>query len=138
MSIAELFEDGERRQDKSHFRNLVMIAKADGEISEEESALLDDIGQHLGLTNVVMKNIIKNPENYKINPPISRVERFEQIVNLVQMVQADGKVDDAEMAILERIAVGIGYKDLDDVDVESILALIVRGEDTEVIIEELL
>ena len=42
------------------------------------------------------------------------------------------------MKLLEKVAVGIGYKDLDDVDVESILALIKRGEDTEVIIDELL
>jgi hypothetical protein len=42
------------------------------------------------------------------------------------------------MEILERIAIGIGYTDLDEVDVESILALIQRGEDTDTIIEELL
>ena len=138
MSIAELFETGERKQDKSHFRNLVMIAKSDGEVSPEEAKLLEEIGQHLGLSSEQVSDISKNPENYAINPPVSRVERFEQMVNLVQMVQADGKVEDAEMSILERIAVGIGYSDIDDVDVESIVALIVRGEDTEVIIEELL
>jgi hypothetical protein len=42
------------------------------------------------------------------------------------------------MDVLERVAVGIGYTDLDEVDVESILALIIRGEDTETIISELL
>ncbi|MFT4601093.1 MAG: putative tellurite resistance protein B-like protein [Arenicella sp.] len=138
MSIAELFENGERTQDKSQFRNLVMVAKSDGEISSEETTLLENLGKHLGLTEEAMSDIVKNPQDYEIKPPVSRVERFEQMVNLIQMVQADGKVEDAEMSILERIAVGIGYSDLDDVDVESILALIVRGEDTEVIIQELL
>ncbi len=138
MSIADVFENGERTQDKAHFRNLVMIAEADGTVDDSEKRLLDEIGSKLGLTEEQIKDIEKNPEKYQINPPSSRVERFEQIVELIQMVHVDGKVDDAEMKVLEKIAVGIGYKDLDDVDVESILALIVRGEDTDVIIQELL
>lgn len=138
MSIADVFENGERSQDKAHFRNLVMIAKADGIIDDAENNLLDEIGSKLGLTAEQIKDIEKHPENYSIQPPSDRVERFEQIVELIQMVQIDGKVDDREMKVLEKIAVGIGYKDLDDVDVESILALIVRGEDTDVIITELL
>lgn len=138
MSIAELFENGERKQDKGHFRNLVMIAEADGVVADSEKELLDELGRKLGLTEEQISDIKKNPENYRITPPVSRTERFEQMIELIQMVQIDGKVDDAEMNLLERVAVGIGYKDLDDVDVESILALIVRGEDTDVIITELL
>lgn len=138
MSIADVFENGERTQDKAHFRNLVMIAEADGVVDPSEKKLLEELGHKLGLTDEQMAEIEKTPEKFKINPPSSRVERFEQIVELVQMVQVDGSVDDAELKVLERIAVGIGYKDLDDVDVESILALIVRGEDTDVIIQELL
>ena len=138
MSIAEIFQTGERKQDISHFRNMVMIAKSDGNISEEEVLLLNKIGKQISLSDSQIKEIIKNPEEFAVTPPVSRMERFEQMVNLVQMVLADGKIEDAEMEILERIAIGIGYKNLDDVDVESILALIQRGEDTDTIIEELL
>lgn len=138
MSISELFENGERKQDKAHFRNLVMIAMSDGELSKSENDLLHKIGMDLNLTTDQVEEIIKNPEKHQITAPSDRVERFEQMINLIQVVQADGKVDDAEMKLLERIAVGIGYSDLEDVDVESILALIVRGEDTDVIINELL
>lgn len=138
MSISNLFEHGERKQDKGHFRNLVVIAHSDGELSSKEAVLLQEIGSELGLTNEQIEDIRKNPNNYPIHPPVSRVERFEQIVNLLQMMQADGKVDDDEMKVLERVAVSIGYNSLNDVDVESILALLARGEDTDVIIEELL
>lgn len=138
MSISNLFEHGERKQDKGHFRNLVLIANSDGELAEAEDKLLNEIATELGLTQEQVQDIKKNPENYPVHPPADRTERFEQIVNLIQMVQADGKVEEAEMKVLEKVAVSIGYKDLDEVDVESILALIVRGEDVEVIIEELL
>ncbi|UKN02860.1 hypothetical protein K6119_04945 [Paracrocinitomix mangrovi] len=138
MSIADIFEHGERKQDKGHFRNLVMIANSDGELAEAENKLLNVIGSELGLTKEQIEAIKSNPEKYPVIPPADRTERFEQMVNLIQMVQVDGNVDDAEMDILEKIAVGIGYNSIDDVDVESIVALIVRGEDIEVIIDELL
>ncbi|MBD3638796.1 MAG: hypothetical protein HUJ25_15690 [Crocinitomicaceae bacterium] len=138
MSISELFEHGERKQDKGHYRNLLLIANSDGELSSLEEHLLQDIGRDLGLTNEQLADIRNNPDKYPVTPPASRTERFEQMVNLIQMVQADGKVEPAEMKVLERVAIAIGYNDIEEVDVESVVALIVRGEDTEVIIEELL
>lgn len=138
MSIEELFETGERKQDRSHFRNMVLIAKADGVITEDERNLLHKMGHSLSLSEEQVAEIIKNPNKLSIVPPVSREERFEQMIELVRMVQVDGKIDDKEMDVLERVAVGIGYEDLDDVDVESILAMIIRGEDTETILGDLL
>ena len=138
MSITEAYESGERAQDKGHFRNMVLIARADGVITDSEMAMLNRIASGIGLTEVEKKDIIKNPLDYPINPPSNKEERFEQIVNLIQMAQADGKVQEEEMDIIEKVAVGIGYDSIDDVDVESILALIIRGEDIDVIIDELL
>lgn len=138
MSIEQLFETGERRQDRSHFRNMVWIAKADGVISEEEVALLHKMGQKISLSEEQVESIIKDKNKLAMNPPASRVDRYEQIIELIQMMNIDGKIEESEVKVLERVAVGIGFKDLDDVDVESILALIIRGEDTETIIEELL
>lgn len=138
MNIEELYESGERKADRGHFRNMVMIARADGSISPEEHALLDKIGSYIGLSEEQRKHIVKTAREFNVNTPYNREERFEQMVNLVQIVQADGKISDNEMKTLERIAVGIGYRNLDEVDVESILALISRGEDTEGILNELL
>jgi uncharacterized tellurite resistance protein B-like protein len=138
MSIEQLFETGERLQDRSHFRNMVLIAKADGVISEKEVTLLHKMGQKISLSEEQVKMIIKDHKTIAIVPPYSREDRYEQIIELIQMMQIDGKVDDSEMDTLERVAVGIGFKDLDDVDVETILALIMRGEDTETMLEEFL
>ena len=138
MSIEELFETGERKQDRSHFRNMVLIAKAYGVITEDERNLLHKMGLSLSLSEEQVAEIIKNPNKLSIVPPVSREERFEQMIELVRMVQVDGKIDDKEMDVLSRVAVGIGYEDLDDVDVESILAMIIRGEDTETILGDLL
>jgi tellurite resistance protein len=137
MEIEELYESGERKIDRSHFRNLVMIAKADGPMGIEEKNLLNKIGTHIGLSPEQIERIIKNPKQFSSNTPYNREERFEQMINLVQMAQIDGNISDKEMTVLERVAVGIGFKSLDDVDIESILALIGRGEGTDGIMDEL-
>jgi tellurite resistance protein len=66
MSIAEIFQTGERKQDISHFRNMVMIAKSDGEISVEERELLHKIGKQISLSDDQIKEIIKRPEEFEI------------------------------------------------------------------------
>lgn len=138
MNIEELYETGERKINRSHFRNLLMIAKAEGGISDTEKNLLNKIGAHIGLSTEQIEEIIKNPKQFSGHTPANREDRFEQMINLVQMANADGKISDTEMNTLERVAVGIGFKSLDDVDVESIIALISRGEGTEGIMDELL
>ena len=83
MNIEELYESGERKIDRSHFRNLVMIAKADGEISPDERKMLDRIGAHIGLSPDQILGIIKNPKQFSSNTPYNHEERFEQMVDLL-------------------------------------------------------
>ncbi len=138
MSLSQIYESGERQQDKGHFRNLVLIARADKTLKDSELQLLEKIGRNLGLTDVELKGIIANPKGFAVSSPSDNAERLEQIVNFVQMAQKDGEIHEDEMKALERVAVAIGYKSIDDIDVESILALVVRGEDTDVIVDDLL
>ncbi|MBK6526599.1 MAG: hypothetical protein IPG07_14275 [Crocinitomicaceae bacterium] len=66
MEIEELYESGERKIDRSHFRNLVMIAKADGPMGIEEKNLLNKIGAHIGLSPEQIERIIKNPKTVQL------------------------------------------------------------------------
>ena len=63
MSIAAQFESGERKKDRSHFRNLVLIAKSEGGIHPEEEKLLQKIGAKLNLTADQMNEIKKRSSN---------------------------------------------------------------------------
>lgn len=137
MSIAELFEGGERSQDKGHFKNLVLIANADGELDDREIVLLHKIGRQIGLTYTQIGMIMDDPKKYPVMPPVSKDERYEMIIDIIRVMIVDNKIDDKELVVLESYAVKIGYKDIEDVDVESIIALIERGEDNDTIITEL-
>ncbi len=137
MSIADIFQTGERRQDLGHFKNLVLIAQVDGHVDDAELVLLRKIGMHIGLSYAQIGAIIDEPTGFNVMPPASKDERFENMIDLVRMMHVDGIDDEKELKLLERFAVQIGYRSLDDVDVESIIALIERGEDNDTIITEL-
>lgn len=138
MSIAQLYENGERQQDRGHFRNMVLIAKADGVLDPKEKELLHKIGSNIGLTDEQIMDIMRNPENYPYTPPFEKEERYEQVINLIEMAHIDGSIADSEMKVLERVILEIGFRSVDDVDIESILAMVIRGEDMDIIIDELL
>jgi len=137
MSIADYFQTGERQQDLGHFRNLVLIANVDGHLDDHELVLLYKIGHHIGLTNTQIGEIMDNPDQFTVIPPSSKDERMEMISDMIRMMMADGVVEEKEEKLLSRYALQIGYKSIDDVDVESIIALITRGEDNDTIISEL-
>ncbi len=111
MSIAEIFESGERKQDKGHFRNLVLLARIDGGISEVEQKLLTKIGARLGLSSAQIDDITENPERYPITPPSGKEERIERFVQLCEMVTVDGNVADSEKHVIRRISVALGFSD---------------------------
>lgn len=135
MSIAELFESGERTQDKGHFKNLVLIANADGKVTEDEQKLLNRIGKKIGLNEEQIKSIQENPSQFSVIPPISKVERLEQMVQLIKMMQVDGNIDSHEYSLIEILAVRLGFNSIDDVDVEKTLTYLTDGMDTDTIVE---
>ena len=137
MSIAQIFESGERTQDKGHFKNLVLIANADGVVTEEETKLLNRIGKNIGLNKEQIDSIKENPSQFTIIPPVSKVERLEQMVQLIKMMKADGTIDKHEYNLLEILAIRLGFKSINDVDVNKALNLLEEGEDVEFIAESI-
>ena len=135
MSIAQLFESGERTQDKGHFKNLVLIANADGVVTEEETKLLNRIGKNIGLNEEQIKSITENPSQFSVIPPVSKIERLEQMVQLIKMMQSDGDIDAHEYSLLELLAIKLGFNSIKDVDVKKALTMLSEDEDIETIAE---
>ncbi len=137
MSIAQLFESGERTQDKGQFMNLVLLANADGVLDDSEVTLLFKLGRQIGLTYTQIGNIIDDPKGHYVIPPAGKDERFEMLLDLVRVMVVDNQIDPQEIKLMENFVVQLGYKSLDDLDIESIVALIKRGEDNDTILTEL-
>lgn len=137
MSIASYFESGETRQDKGHVKNLVLLAKADGHVSDEELVLIHRIGRHVGLTYRQIGEIIDDPHGYPVIPPVSKLERIEHMAHMVDLIQIDGVVDQKEMDLLAVFSVQIGFEDIKDAHVEEILGMLRSDVDYEDIAEKL-
>ncbi len=121
MSIARLFEGGERKQQRGHLQNIVLLAMSDGNISDVELLFIHKIGRKIGLTNTQIGNILDNPRDLEIIPPSNKLERAERMVEMVSMVQSDGVLSPDELNILSRFAIQIGYRSVEEVNVNLII-----------------
>lgn len=121
MSIARLFEGGERKQQRGHLQNIVLLAMSDGNISDVELLFIYKIGKKIGLTNTQIGNILDNPRDLEIIPPSNKLERAERMVEMVSMVQSDGVLSPDELNMLSRFALQIGYRSVEEVNVNLII-----------------
>lgn len=108
-TIAHLFESGEQSRQKGHFLNLVMLARVDGIISPQENQLLQRVARRLSLTDEQVKEIIDNPEDYPMIPPVSREERYERFIQMIQILVADGQSDKEEEAMVRKFGIALGF-----------------------------
>lgn len=108
-SFSHVFDSGEQARHKGHFRNLVMLARVDGNVSASENQLLKRIATKLSLTDEQVAEICDNPEDYPFIPPVTREERYERFIQLVQMMVADGRTDAAETKLVRRLGVELGF-----------------------------
>lgn len=109
MSISNLYSSGQHKQEIGHFASIVKIAKDDNIITEGEQKLLDRSARNLNISEEEYKDILKNPEKYPVNPPVSYNDRIERLYRLAKMVLADGKVELHEVKLLRKIAVGLRF-----------------------------
>jgi len=109
MSFTDLFESGSHSRNLGHFASLANIALADGVLKEAEEKLLKRFKQKLHITDQEYSEIIKDPSKYPINPHYSADKRLERMLDLFKMIFIDYEIDDDELVMIERYAIGLGY-----------------------------
>lgn len=109
MSIKDLYSSGFVERNQGHFAAIVRVALSDGKIVDEERQFLERLARKLSIGEVEYAKILENPTNYPINPPTTYNRRLERLFDLVRIVYVDLDVKDSQIAVLERIAVGLGF-----------------------------
>lgn len=138
-TIAQLFETGEHAAQKGHFHNLVMLARVDGKIDTTEKNLLARIAQRLSLTDAEVKSICDDEDSYPIYPPVSKEERLERFIQLIEMIVVDGKVNSDEEHLITKYGVelGIDTHEIDSV-YKKVIPKVIEGVDRETIVSSLM
>ncbi|WP_088324167.1 fructose 1,6-bisphosphatase [Polaribacter tangerinus] len=130
MSISDIYPSGKHKQEVGHFANIVKIAKADGNISNEEEIVLNRASKNLNITPEEYAAIIENPEKFPINPPIDYDERIERLYRLAKMILADGEVAPIELKLMEKIAVGLNFSSNNSEKIcETAVSLVLQNND---------
>lgn len=111
MSIADIYESGEQKQNKSHLENLIAIAQVDGHVDETEKELLAKFADRLNIDSNTFNEMMNHAAKYDVIPPIDKVDRYKMLYSLVSLSLADSILDEREVSLLERYAIGLGYKE---------------------------
>ncbi len=115
MAISDLYSSGKHKQEIGHFASVVKMAQTDAVITESEQKLLDRTAKRLNISEEEYKKILKSPEKFPINPPVSYDETIERLYALTKMIYADNEVDKEEVALLRKVATALSIP-LDNVE----------------------
>ncbi|GAA4383137.1 TerB family tellurite resistance protein [Hymenobacter koreensis] len=104
------FESEQSKKVRSHIQNLASLARVDGHIDEREMNFLVAVGKKNGLNANDVRGVVANSSQAVLTVPDNDSERFDQIFDLVDMMLADGVVDDNEMDFCIDMAEKLGFR----------------------------
>jgi uncharacterized tellurite resistance protein B-like protein len=95
---------------KSHMRNLIEIAAADGGFGVEEQRLLEYAAQRNNISKTQLKGIQAHASKVHFEVPKTEEDRFFQLYDLVHMMSVDKNIHSEELRLCEVFAVKFGYR----------------------------
>ena len=114
-------------QQLDHLKNLVIMAAADGSLSEQEIALLIDRCAALGLSEEDLEKAIAFALSgeAKLKFPIDRGEQNAMLADLIRMMAADGRLSEVEKRLFALAAAKMG---IERVELDALIDQLVGKE----------
>ena len=109
-----------------HLKNLVIMAAADGSLSEQEIALLVDRAASLGLDEEDLEKAIAFALSgeAKLKFPVDRTEQNQMLADLMKMMAADGELQEVEKRLFALAAAKMG---IEKQELEALIDKLVGG-----------
>ena len=105
-------------QHLDHLKNLVIMASADGSLSEREIALLVDRCGEMGLDEADLGKAVSYAlsDEAALKLPTEKKEQLAMLSDLVRIMAADGKLSEVEKRLFALAAAKMGIErlELDD------------------------
>ncbi|MFD0862101.1 TerB family tellurite resistance protein [Sungkyunkwania multivorans] len=109
MSIIDLFESSEHRNNLAHFATIVNLANIDGSINKEEEAHIKRLAEKLNITSSEYEEVFEHPEGYPVTAQNELHERLKRIFDFFRIVYTDHKIESSEKKLLFQYAIGLGF-----------------------------
>jgi uncharacterized tellurite resistance protein B-like protein len=94
---------------KSHIKNLIEVAEADGHFAQVEKELLKSIAKRNGFSEKQISEIHKNLEKIKLEIPQDSKGRFHRFYDLIHMMSIDNEIHEEELKLCSQLALRFGY-----------------------------
>ena len=104
MDLFKIFKTDSAGIRRSHVKNLITVAMADGEVEENEWDLLVEIAKALGATDAEIRNIQDHPESIHFIPPKKYDDKVQQVSDLVAVMTVDGRINPRELELCKKIS----------------------------------
>lgn len=111
MSFTDLYGNPQHKKNVAHFAAMATLAASNGVISDEEKSLLDAFARKLQISESEYKEVMKPENKFPIEPPVNLEKRMERLYDLFRIIFADHIIDDREMVLLKKYAIGLGFSE---------------------------
>ena len=128
MNLTELlglFKEGNATA-KSHMKNLIEVAIADGQLDPVEYNLLKKLARKYHITEKELENIRENRTNIEFEVPEDDSEKFEQFYELIHMMIIDEDIHPDEENLCVIFARKFGYPNVREV-IKATIEYIKKG-----------
>ena len=110
MAFSDIYKTGGHKRNLGHFASIVKLALSDDTINEEEQKIISRMKRELHISDADYEKVLKAPNSFPINPPSDLNTRIERFFNLITLVTSDNHIGKAQVILLEKIAIGLGFE----------------------------
>ena len=98
------------QQRLGQLKNLVMLAAADGHLTDSEMAVLLAVASRENISPDDFNRVIEDPDSVTIDLPEDEDTKLAYLRDMVAMMMIDGELNEQEMAICKLYAMALGYR----------------------------
>ena len=95
---------------KKKLNILIQLAEADKHFAKVERDLIVRIAQERNFSEDDVNGLIRNPEPIGTLGALSEDQKFEYLINCIELIFADKRVFESELIFSKSIAIKLGFK----------------------------
>jgi uncharacterized tellurite resistance protein B-like protein len=104
MGLFSVFNSYENDKNKSHIKNLLEVAIADGRLDDSELKVIIKIAAKFDITEAEVHAIKEHHKDIQFAPPSSYSAKVNLLEDVVSIMTADMQIDEQEVKICKDLA----------------------------------
>ena len=110
MEMNEKTNDSREQLRLGQLKNLVMLAAADGKVTDSELAVLLAVASRENISPDDFNRVIEDPDSINIDLPTDEDTKLAYLRDMVALMMVDGELEEQELAICKIYAMALGYR----------------------------